>query len=517
MTTLSLDRQAYFDRADRVAAGLWIAPTLFAITVIGAAVRIGFLDHPIRYDEALNYLWFSSRSPGYVLSHYNPNNHVLHTFLVRFTTALFGAEPFALRLPTFIGGVLLIPLSAWMSWSLFRSKWGALVTAVAIAVSSQLIEYSANSRGYLWLSVFTTAAIIIVVHAIASPARLRLWLLWGVVSALGAYTLPLMIYPFAGMVVAILLTAFFRSAAGERRAMIRGAVIGSAVCGLLTFGLYAPILLTQGVAETWKTREMTYVIWGPRVGSFGSMLSGVWDEWIRDTAPVWRWGLTAGGIAYLVTALRHPIGTRLIPLIVIAVVLCIIAAQGAPLRSRAWMFVLPMFLASAVEGLRTLRPAPLPHHGPAITALATCILLVAATVSLDTVRRRKYLCSEPNVMVDIESVIDEAAALGPDRCALIMRYSPAVFYYRTQKDLPEFPAASSPAAEHVLIVSEDIRPLTEQWHPGINGFDLYRSPVVHKLLDRCTIFRADRIPPSPLAQTKPPNLPSQLGSAMKHD
>jgi hypothetical protein len=37
---------------------------LLAITLVGGALRWSFLDHPMRYDESLNYYQFTSRSPA---------------------------------------------------------------------------------------------------------------------------------------------------------------------------------------------------------------------------------------------------------------------------------------------------------------------------------------------------------------------------------------------------------------------------------------------------------------------
>src|SRR5271166_4004898 len=57
---------------------------LAGLTFFAAALRIPLLTQPMRYDEAVTHLEYSSR-PFYVaLSFYStPNNHVFHTLLVR--------------------------------------------------------------------------------------------------------------------------------------------------------------------------------------------------------------------------------------------------------------------------------------------------------------------------------------------------------------------------------------------------------------------------------------------------
>ena len=139
----------------------WFFAGLVAVMVLGALLRWSFLDHPMRYDESLNYYQFTSRSPSYILTHYNPGNHVLHTIMVRVSTELFGRTPFGLRFPVFVGGTLLIPVTALLAWVLFRDRWTALLSALAVAGSAQLVEYSANARGYVWLALMTTLATIV--------------------------------------------------------------------------------------------------------------------------------------------------------------------------------------------------------------------------------------------------------------------------------------------------------------------------------------------------------------------
>ncbi|HNQ21528.1 MAG TPA: hypothetical protein PKK06_00370 [Phycisphaerae bacterium] len=140
-----------------------------------AAVRCGFLDQPIRYDEAWNYLFYSSRTPTHILTSLHPNNHMLRTLLVRVASHWVGTSPAGLRVPALVAGVLLIPLTAWLAWTLCASRVSALLAALMVCASSPLVEYSTNSRGYTWLAVFAGLQVICTVHLVRTPARRWLW------------------------------------------------------------------------------------------------------------------------------------------------------------------------------------------------------------------------------------------------------------------------------------------------------------------------------------------------------
>ena len=180
MTTLDLNSHVF---ASRVSP--WRRYTLaavIALTVLGAGVRAQFLNHPMRYDESYNFLKFSSRSPTHIASHYEPNNHILHSLLVRATSEIFGTSPPALRAPAFLAGVLLIPATAWLAWSAFRCHIVTLLSALAVCASSALIEYSANARGYSWLALLATLQAICTLHILDKPDRRWLWSAWGVLG-----------------------------------------------------------------------------------------------------------------------------------------------------------------------------------------------------------------------------------------------------------------------------------------------------------------------------------------------
>src|SRR5437016_4651682 len=134
---------------------------LMAIVVAGIAVRLGFLSRPMQLDEAYTYNEYASKPLLDGLSWYTlPNNHLLNTFLVHVSTATFGNERWAVRLPTFAAGVLLIPATFAMVARLC-GRPPALLAAALVAASEPLIDYSINARGYTLVALLTVLLVVL--------------------------------------------------------------------------------------------------------------------------------------------------------------------------------------------------------------------------------------------------------------------------------------------------------------------------------------------------------------------
>src|SRR5262245_15438817 len=83
---------------------------LLALVAAGVLVLLPFLGQPARYDEAATQLGYASKPLYEIVSRYDtPNNHVLHTLAAAASGRLLGDGLWALRLPAFLAGVLLVP------------------------------------------------------------------------------------------------------------------------------------------------------------------------------------------------------------------------------------------------------------------------------------------------------------------------------------------------------------------------------------------------------------------------
>jgi len=155
--------------------------------------------------------------------------------LVHAVTGVLGGAMWAVRLPAFLAGLLLIPVT--FAWG--RRCAGTavgLLAAALVAVATPLVEYSTNARGYTLLCLLT-----VTMFLTARPAlrgRTRLAPLGFVASAgFGLFTVPAMVFPILGCLLWLLVV--------ERAAWRRLVLLGGLAAGLATV-CYLPILATLG-------------------------------------------------------------------------------------------------------------------------------------------------------------------------------------------------------------------------------------------------------------------------------
>ena len=83
--------------------------TTLIVFLAGLSIRTYQLNRPIRYDEAFTYLEYGRSYIGYISMNYSyPNNHILHSILVRIFTVFLGDELWVIRLPAFLGGIMIL-------------------------------------------------------------------------------------------------------------------------------------------------------------------------------------------------------------------------------------------------------------------------------------------------------------------------------------------------------------------------------------------------------------------------
>ena len=121
---------------------------VWLITALAAIGRMADLRQPMRYDESVTWAYFVGRPWSTVVGSYQfPNNHVFFSVLAKLTSSLAPFQPWALRLPAFIAGVAIVPLT-WAVGRRFASPAVGLLGAALAAGSTSLMLYSTNARGY---------------------------------------------------------------------------------------------------------------------------------------------------------------------------------------------------------------------------------------------------------------------------------------------------------------------------------------------------------------------------------
>ena len=193
-----------FTREDK-----WVIFALGVVTLLGLLIRLIQIDRTVDYDEAYTFIHFASRSLRYIVTDYSaPNNHVFHSLMVYLAYHIFGNHLWALRLPALMAGVLTIP-AVYMAGKVFYGRNAALIAAVLVACTPMLVDFSDNARGYTLMCLFS-CLILWIAAILRERSSFTGWLLLAVFSALGFYTLPVMVYPVCAVFLWLLLSWVFK-------------------------------------------------------------------------------------------------------------------------------------------------------------------------------------------------------------------------------------------------------------------------------------------------------------------
>ncbi len=368
----------------------WLA--IAGAVALAAAVRGPDLDQPMRYDEAATWLDYASRPLHEALADYRfPNNHLFHTSLVHLSATLFGADPWALRLPAFAAGLLLVPLT----WLLGRATGGpaaGIVAAWLVAASATLALYSTNARGYTIVCCLAVACALLASYQLRTdnPAG---WALMALLAALGAWTIPTMLYPVIGIAAWMLASAGRGTSVIDRpttRRRIGWTALGSVGIAALA---YLPVVAQSGIALILGNRFVR-----PQSRrSFFAQLPGFFAELADDWTRGWPILIAvAAGVFVVVGVLarlrdrERANGGSLFGLALLAATLLLLVNGRVPYL-RVWMYLIPLAAVAAGEGTAWL--ARRFARGRVARLAAIAIGVIGATVGAagvvrsETVRR----------------------------------------------------------------------------------------------------------------------------------
>ena len=399
-----------------------------AIVVAAAAIRVAYLDVPLRYDEATTYNNFVSKPLYVALANYaTPNNHLLHTFLAKVSVAVFGNEPWAIRLPALLAGIALVPATFALG-RLYYGRAAALFAAALVAASSTFVEYSTNARGY------TLAALATVIVFLAGARALErdsvgAWAAVALVGALGLYAVPIMVYPLGGAVLWILVSGLLAARPVRPRLERLGAT--TLATAVLTLVLYAPVYAASGVRSVTANEFVEPRTWNTLVDLFPEHVSDTIGTWTRDLPLLASLLLGVGLYAGLVLTPRISRFPVPVLLPVVAWSAIVLAAQRVVPYTRVWLFLVPLAAVTTAGfygWLLERRPWGL-RVAPALAAAVAVAgsLLVLSTDSVRESRETGALLDAPEIVAYLAERVD-----GEDR--ILATGSDTILEYYLERD-----------------------------------------------------------------------------------
>lgn len=462
---LFLLRRRMFQFAERVLADSWTlgreiksaARMVPAIELAGLAgllmfailLRIPLLWQPMRYDEAYTFLQYSSHPFYAALSFYNaPNNHLLNTLLVRLAYLAFGNHPWAFRLPAFVAGVGLVPASYIAARSLYRSA-GALLAAGLVSSSSRLIEYSTNARGYIIVCLVFMVLIPLSAYALRNR-NWAAWLLIAILSSIGFYAVPIMLYPFGGLIIWLLASARLGDAESQFRSVVMGISAAVSLTAVLTAELYSPVLAVSGPRSLVANKWVAASPWHAFIYGVPLSLASTWRDWNRSV-PLWLSSVLATGFFISLMwnrrcgKFRMPLAASLIFWIV-----PLICVQRVIPFERVWLFALPLYFITSAAGLATL-PGPLLERIHFRNAMAVIALAVSSLMGFRvTSSHSAYLANDCRGLDALATYLKAELKSGDSVVAALPSDVPLYYYFQKEGVPSSF--INAPFSQRGLVV-----------------------------------------------------------------
>jgi len=347
-------------------------------------LRLYIINDPIGYDEAYTFINFSSKPFKFILADYHaPNNHILNSLLIGIVYRILGNHVWIVRAPAFIAGVLGVPAS-FIAARRFYSTQQALAASVVLAVMPNIVASSANGRGYTLIILFSLLLMNfagILIKEQSQPALAA----YAISGALGFYSIPIFLYPMAGISLWVMATYFSADPSWKHKwNNLRNFLLTCAVSGLLTFILYSPVILFgtgfDSIIANDIVKSLTWHDFGDNLLTRSSL---TWQSWMTSITQGIRYICGAGFLLSVV--LYRKISNQKLPLQIFLIVgagIMLVLQRVMPLP-RIWGYLeMFYFLFSAVGlvGLADLIFKSLAKERAGQTILSGIILLVTFVV-----------------------------------------------------------------------------------------------------------------------------------------
>ncbi len=409
---------------------VWVS--LFILLFLGGGVRFYFLSETMRFDEVDTFFNFAHSTIYNLFNYPYPNNHVLHTILVRLSIALFGTSPIAIRLPAFISGILVLPVSFIFPRLLIQEKYAGLLTCGMVAVYPYLILFDTLARGYSLVILLSLLLAILLLHFVDSPTKTQCFLV-SLVVAMGHFVMPSFLFSAAGlyfwatgMMLVRKRSLFF---------ILKYFLIPSIIMIIImTLLFYTPTIIVSGGIRPVIANEFVKALpWLEFKTGMHSHFSDVFRIFMKGISPVI--------ILLLIFVVLLSIGFHakrknwdfllLLPSLFLGLVIVLLFSRSIP-YPRTWLYLFPFFFA-LVDGGASVLFSKMKKASPVFICLITGI---SALYVMEHKMLRNYTCtgSLPEAPVLVEILYNE---LQPGE--EVIAKGPAIWplhYYWWQKNVP---------------------------------------------------------------------------------
>jgi uncharacterized membrane protein len=261
-------------------------------------------------------------------------------------------DPWVLRLPAVLAGVLVAPACYLVGQALYNSTSGLLAGCLA-ATSPILIDYSVNARGYTMICLFVLLSILIG-DLLVRRSNLAGWSVLALLSAIGVWTVPIMIYPLLGLAVWMAVSWRMRQTSWRSNPhFLRALVTWAVVVVVLSVVLYSPIFVVSG-ARAMADAAFVHGTWGGYWAAMSRRCSEAYSLLLGTMPAVVQLALAAGVICHFLSPrIRRSHAVWLAPIYGLCFFAPVTLQRAAP-PVRAWLFLLPLGFLVAASGAAAL-------------------------------------------------------------------------------------------------------------------------------------------------------------------
>ena len=325
------------------------------ITICALVLRVLVMNQPIGYDEAYTFIYFASKPFKFILADYHaPNNHILNSLLIGIVYRILGNHTWIVRLPALIASILAIP-AAFLMARRFYSMNQALAASAVLAIYPSLIRATANGRGYMLVILFSFL-LANFGGVIVNKTDRRALTAYAITGALGFYSIPIFLYPMAGISLWVVATYLVSNEPWRNRfmnlAVFLGACVGS---GLLTFVLYSPVVFFgTGLHSIIGNDIVAPQTWSNFLDNFNPRVTKTWADWTASLSPAISYLLSGGFLISLI--FYRKASNQKLPMqffLFLAIAIILVLQRVIPLP-RIWIFLEIFCVVFSVVGLMWL-------------------------------------------------------------------------------------------------------------------------------------------------------------------
>jgi 4-amino-4-deoxy-L-arabinose transferase-like glycosyltransferase len=421
--------------ADITRTDLWL---MFGVLLIAGVMRLASLFIPMDFDEAYTYNAFASQSLWHTISDYHvPNNHVLLTVFINVLVHLFGNNLWLMRLPTLIAGLLMVPAGYLLARRLYGRE-AAIVSAVLISVFPVLVRYSVLARGYIIMSLLTLAIFLLADYVRENKNRFA-WLMLIVFSALGFFTIPIMLFPFGIVYVWLFLACFLNDIPSYRSRLdfLKYWLTGGVATLFLTAFFYLPILLNKS-NRLFTNKFIAPVGWDVYPREIAGRFQ---DTWINWTSLLPGWSIWLGVFGLLLGLVLHRrIASQKVPMQIATFIWLagFIIIRRPDMETRMWTFLAAPLLIWSAGGLTGALQALYNFlgRGPNLARIFSSMILISAIIfgifTLSTIPTRW----QPKGSVENATLFLKDRLQEGDLVSTSTAFKPLLQYYFGVYDIP---------------------------------------------------------------------------------